>query len=285
MSKIITLIFTCLMVINCTSSTDIISLDTPIYDPFGVVYSDIDPLTIDGYKTVIVEPNFFDEKDIEVLHDKGIKVIAYLSLGEVNPSRKYFEDFKEVGFKGENGNHGSFYIDLTSDVIKDSFIEQIIPERLAKGFDGLFLDTIDAVAPYTDRSEMEADMVELIKRIKISFSDKLLIQNAGLFLLDKTHEYIDGIGIEDIASGYNFDTNEYKIKSEEAFQERLVLVDETYQRYKIPFLIIDFANDDSSKVIVKSRLENTGHAFFISNIEFNGLPSLNYTYQKMKKGA
>lgn len=274
-----------MLVISCTSSTKKMYKGSGAYEPFGVVYSDINPLTVSGYKTLIVEPYFFNKKDISELHSRGLKVIAYISLGEVNPSRKYFEEFKKIGFKGKNGNFGSYYNNLSDSRIKEKFLHEIVPELLSNGYDGLFLDTIDAVAPYTDRREMESDMVDLIKSIKISNPDKLLIQNAGLFLLDETSEFIDAIAIEDIASGYNFDTNKYQIKSKEEFEERLNLVDTMYNRYKIPFLIIDFAEEERTEVIVRSRLEKTGHSFFISNIEFKGLPKLRSVYSKIKKGA
>jgi hypothetical protein len=128
-------------------------------------------------------------------------------------------------------------------------------------------------------------MVDLIKGIKLANPTKILVQNAGLFLLDKTSDYINAVAIEDIASGYNFDTNEYFVKSDSEFQTRIDLVDSMYYTYQIPFLIIDFEPENNFNEQIRSRLDKAGYPYFISNIEFNGLPEKNRTDTKMKKGA
>tara|TARA_R110002124_G_scaffold252177_4_gene417443 strand:- start:8931 stop:9785 length:855 start_codon:yes stop_codon:yes gene_type:complete len=284
MQKKLILIAIYLFVINCSSSIKEITKDS-VYDSFGVVYSDVNPVKVAGYKLLIVEPYFYSREDILEFHSRGIKVIAYLSLGEVNESRRYFEEFKSIGLKGKNENHGSYYIDLSKKRVKDKFLKQIVPELFSYGYDGLFLDTIDAVAPYTVRRNMEQDMVELIKGIKLANPSKILIQNAGFFLLDQTSEYVNAVAIEDIASGYNFDTNEYLVKSEEEFQERLKLVDSMFYAYQIPFLIIDFEPVNTTNELLRSRLDKAGYPYFISNIGFDGLPIKPKSNTKLKKGV
>lgn len=281
MLKRLILITVCLILINCTSSSRKIAPDS-IYNSFGVVYSDINPTQVSEYKLLIVEPYFYSSEDILEFHSKGIKVIAYLSLGEINESRRYFEEFKSIGLKGINENHGSHYIDISNKRIKNKFISQIVPELYSFGYDGLFLDTIDAVAPYSSRKYMEQDMVDLIRDIKLANPDKILVQNAGLFLLDQTSQYVNAVAIEDIASGYNFDSDEYLVKSEEAFQKRIDLLDSLYYTYQIPFLVIDFEPQNTTNQLIRSRLDKAGYPYFISNIGFNGLPIKN---TKLKKGA
>lgn len=114
-------------------------------------------------------------------------------------------------------------------------MNQIVPQLLSLGYDGLFLDTIDAVAPYTIRRDMEEDMVELIQGIRKNNPDKVLIQNAGFFLLDQTSEYVNAVAIEGVASGYDFKENEYLLKSEKEFEERLNFIGSMYGNYGIPF--------------------------------------------------
>jgi len=277
------LIFVGLFLINCTSSKK--TIHNTMYETFGIAYSKINLSEAEGYDLLIVEPYFYSKDEVAKFQAKGIKVIAYLSLGEVNESRKYFEEFKKVGFKGKNENHGSFYTDLTNSKIKDKFIYNIVPELLSFGYDGLFLDTIDAVSPYTIRREMRGDMVELIKSIRELNPSKILIQNAGFFILDETAELVNAIAIEDVASGYNFETDEYLVKSAQKFQERIEFIDELYQTYEIPFLIIDFAKDSSTEQVIVERLDKTQFPYFISNIGFKGLPSSNTKYLQIKEGV
>ncbi|MBO6621321.1 MAG: endo alpha-1,4 polygalactosaminidase [Balneola sp.] len=278
------LIIIYLLTVNCISSSNKLS-EGSTYDSFGVVYSDINSTLASGYKLLIVEPYFYSKQDINDFHSRGIKVVAYLSLGEVNESRRYFNDFKEIGLIGKNENHGSYFTNLSDNRIKDKFINEIVPELLSYGYDGLFLDTIDAVAPYTLRRSMEQDMVELISGIRSRNPDKLLIQNAGFFLLDKTAAYVDAVTIEAVASGYDFNKNEYQIKSKKQYEERLDLIDSLHTSYGIPFLIIDFAENYENSLQIKSRLEDSGFPYFINNIEFRGLPNFKGQSSKLKKGA
>lgn len=280
----LSLIIVYLLTVNCISSSNKLS-EGSISGSFGVVYSDINPSMVSGYDLLIVEPYFYSKQDINEFHSRGIKVVAYLSLGEVNESRSYFNDFKKIGLIGKNENHGSYYINLSENRIKEKFIDEIVPELLSYGYDGLFLDTIDAVAPYTLRRTMQQDMVDLISGIRSRNPDKLLIQNAGLFLLDKTSIYIDAVAVESVASDYDFKKNEYQIKPVKEYEEKLHLIDSLQNSYGIPFLIIDFAKNYETTVQVKSRLENSGFPFFISNIEFRGLPNSLGKPSIIKKGA
>jgi len=276
-------IFVGLLLINCSSAEKV--AHNSMYDSFGVVYSEIEPKQTEGYNFLIVEPYFYTKQEISNFHSRGLKVVAYISLGEVNESRRYFEEFKEIGFKGKNENHGSYYTDLTNPKVKDKFINQIVPELLAFGYDGLFMDTIDAVAPYTIRREMKNDMIELIKKIRAKNPKKILIQNAGFFLLDETADLVDAVAIEDVASGYNFETNEYLIKSDKEFEERVSFINSVYQKSKIPFLIIDFAEDVHTKQIVSERLNSIAFPYFISNIGFNGLPERSQKAIRKREGV
>lgn len=282
-SKLI-LITAYLLTLNCISSTQKLSQDS-LFEPFGVVYSDIEAHAATGYKVLIVEPYFYTKEEVSDFQSKGLKVIAYLSLGEVNVSRKYFQEFRETGLKGKNENHGSYFIDISKAEIKEKFINEIVPELLSYGYDGLFLDTIDSVAPYTIRRGMQSDMVELISEIRSISKDKLLIQNSGVFLLDKTAGLVDAVAIEAVASGFDFEKDEYKIKSEQAFEERLFFINSIASEFRIPILIIDFAEDYDKYLQVKARLEKSVNPYFISNIEFKGLPKWNMKTSKLKKGA
>ena len=87
-------IFVGLLLINCSSAEKV--AHNSMYDSFGVVYSEIEPKQTEGYNFLIVEPYFYTKQEISNFHSRGLKVVAYISLGEVNESRRYFEEFKEI---------------------------------------------------------------------------------------------------------------------------------------------------------------------------------------------
>ena len=256
----------------CNTSSGIVNHSILNKTPFGVCYAKVTPEQVKGYKLVIIEPDFYTKAEIHELKATGTSIIAYATLGEVDPNRWYFPILEQQGFLGLNENWGSSYIDLSKEEVRSVLLDRVLPEIMVKGVDGLFLDTIDAVAPYTERRVLAPDMVEIITGIRKRYPETTIIQNAGLFLLEETKEAIDAVLIEDIASGYDFENQKYYIKSLERFHERQDLVANTFEKYDLPVFIVDFAISEPDITEIKSRLDTLETPYFISNIQLNQLP-------------
>ncbi len=260
----------------CNTSSGIVNHSILNETPFGVCYAKVTPEQVKGYKLVIIEPDFYTKTEIHELKATGASIIAYATLGEVDPNRWYFPILEQQGFLGINENWGSSYIDLSKEEVRSVLLDRVLPEIMAKGVDGLFLDTIDAVAPYGERRALAPDMIKVITGIRSRYPNTTIVQNAGLFLLEETKEIIDAVLIEDIASGYNFENQTYYIKSLDKFHERQDLVVTTSEKYDIPVFIVDFAVSQSNIDEIKSRLDTLETPYFISNIQLNQLPSRPY---------
>ena len=240
--------------------------------PFGVCYAKVTPEQVSNYKLVIIEPDFYTKAEIQALKATGSTIIAYITLGEVDPNRWYFPLLEQQGFLGMNENWGSSYLDLSKEEVRSILLDRVLPEIMVKGVDGVFLDTIDAVAPYGERKELAPYMVEVISNIRIRYPDVTVIQNAGLFLLKETKSVIDAVLIEDIASGYDFENQRYYVKALNEFNDRKELVISTSEKYNIPVFIVDFADTEAGISEVKSRLDTLNTPYFISNIQLSQLP-------------
>jgi uncharacterized protein (TIGR01370 family) len=221
---------------------------------------------------VIIEPDFYTKEEMSELRNTGTKIIAYVTLGEVDVNRWYFSRLEEFGFVGKNENWNSYFIDLENKEARQLLLNQVIPQVVAKGVDGLFLDTIDAVSPVTERGYLQPYMVEVIEGIRSKYPNKIIIQNAGIFLLDKTKDDIDAFLTEALASDYNFTNSEYSIRTVEEFNDRLSYLNYYAEESNKPFFIIGFADSDQKREQIKSRLDTLGRPYFISNIGLSELP-------------
>tara|TARA_R110000868_G_scaffold304437_23_gene565445 strand:+ start:10189 stop:11064 length:876 start_codon:yes stop_codon:yes gene_type:complete len=240
--------------------------------PFGVCYAKVTPEQIKNYELVIIEPDFYSKSEINALKATGTTIIAYMTLGEVDLNRWYFPLLEEEGFLGINENWNSSYLNLESDETRAIILDKVLPEIMIKGVDGVFLDTIDSVSPYTERSNLIPFMVEVIKGVRDRYPKTIIIQNAGLFLLEESKNVIDAVLIEDIASGYNFINKDYYIKDLNSFHERVEIISAASKKYNLPFLIVDFAEEPSALKEIKVRLDSLYFPYFISNIQLNQLP-------------
>ena len=271
LKKIILFIF--LGIIVQCKSTELSKIKNKSIIPFGISYARLTPDQVANYNMVILEPDFYTPADIHKFKQKGPTVIAYVTLGEVDKYRWYYPDLEEIGFLGINENWDSPFLDLEDPETRKLMIEKVIPRIMDKGVDGLFLDTVDAVSPYTSRKHLAPYMLELIKEIRKAYPSTIIIQNAGLFLLEETKDVVDAVAIEDIATMYDFDTKEYRIVTDEEYDARMDLVRNHSKQSGLPFLIIDFAVTPETISKVSNRLRAEGFPYFISNISLDTLPT------------
>lgn len=240
--------------------------------PFAVCYAKVTPAQVKNYELVIVEPDFYSPEEIKSLRASGPKVIAYLTLGEVDENRWYFPKLEGHGFRGKNENWNSYYIDLEKEDVRQTILNEVIPEIAGKGVDGFFLDTIDAVSPETDRGDLQPYMVELIEAIRVKYPDKIIIQNAGLFLLDRTGDDVDAFLTEALASDYDFIDKEYMVRTDEEYNLRLGYLQHYVEENNIPYFILDYAGTPEQVEKIKTRLDTLHRPYFISNIGLSELP-------------
>lgn len=261
-----------LFITQCNSAKNIQKNSILSKTPFGVCYSKVTPDQVKNYKMVVIEPDFYSKAEITSLKATGATIIAYITLGEVDSNRWYFPLLQERGFIGVNENWNSSFLNLEDDETRSIILEKALPEIMIKGVDGIFLDTVDAVSPFTERKELAPYMLTMIQGIRDLYPNKIIIQNAGLFLLEDSRDLIDAVLIEDIASGYDFTRKEYFIKELSAFNDRIKLVRATSENYNVPVLIVDFAESKLAIEEVKTRLDTLNFPYFISNIQLSQLP-------------
>ncbi|MFH1653660.1 MAG: endo alpha-1,4 polygalactosaminidase [Pseudomonadota bacterium] len=213
---------------------------------------------------------------IEPLKNKGSKVVGYLSLGEIAKHNWYFEEMKAKNiFVEENENWpGAFRIDIKNKKWLKSLIKEIIPEILARGFDGLFLDTIDTAEYLETQKGVKGSIkgaVKLIKQIRKKFPNIIIVLNNGLFLTDMVGDEIDALVVEDIYTTFDFKNKKYSLTSEEWTRERLApikLFQETFQK---PVLALDYVSPGDKKTIEKiSEMARSQNLIpYISTIELD----------------
>ncbi|SMO34567.1 endo alpha-1,4 polygalactosaminidase [Gracilimonas mengyeensis] len=243
-----------------------------LHTPYAVCYAQVSPSQVHAYSLVILEPDFYSEEEIQELKSGDTQIIAYLTLGEVDENRWYYSLLQEQGFLGKNPNWNSAFINLENTQSRNVLLQQVLPKIMAKGVDGLFLDTIDAVAPVTERAHLQPYMAQLIKDIHEEYPQKIIIQNSGIFMLEETRYAIDAFMTESLASDYDFSSGEYLVRSDEDYHNRLEYLRFYSDKYEVPFFILDFADTPAKRDRIYQRLDSLNRPFFISNIGLSDLP-------------
>lgn len=235
-----------------------------------VCYGKIDHMKTKGYNLLVIEESHYNKDEIKELKKNNTKVIAYLSLAEINKDAKYYKYLKEYTL-GKNSIWNSFHLDLASVELR-GILMKITREIMDKGFDGLFLDNIDNVGKFGPNPNHKEYLLNLISEIRKKNKNIFLIQNAGLELIDKTYELIDMVALESAITNYDFESSTYRLRESISSVKRLSDLKTLTDKYKLNILLIEYADKQLLYKQTKRRLIKTRYNYFIGYIDLQTVP-------------
>jgi hypothetical protein len=158
---------------------------------------------------IIAELNDYDmvvlgwmDKTAQDIPKKPI-VIQYLAVVEAGPNhRKYYDwlagiDKDEFRLFDNPSYPDAWVIDIRNQEWHDLIIEQAIPWTMDHGGRGLMLDTFGNISLLLgNRSDFRTAAITLIKRIRATYPNLVLLVNEPGDLLPEVYQYIDGIIFE-----------------------------------------------------------------------------------------
>lgn len=153
-----------------------------------------------NFDLAIVQP-YLPNSALKLLKEAGVKVVAYLSIGEAEPNHPVPKDW----ILGQNPNWGSYFVDAR----KPGWQEWVLGQAksyLERGFDGLFLDTLDTADLFP---EVGPGLVALVRKLREAFPKAILVQNRGFRLLPETATLIDAVMYENFSAMYDFKAKAY----------------------------------------------------------------------------
>lgn len=236
-----------------------------------ICYGKVDVTQIKNYDLLILEPNHYTKKEITLLKKFNTKVIAYISLTEVNKNARNYNDFEKVILK-DNLNWNSSYIDLKNKYAQN-LIKTQVKKLIEKGFNGLFLDNIDNVGLHGPHPEMKLELVSIIKFINKNYPDIYIVQNSGLDVLEETHSYIDHIAKESVFTDYNFQKKEYKLRAKKDYSVLFKQLKTLGKKYKKPIFCIEYTDSLRLKTKILRRIKRANFSCFIGTIDLQAIPN------------
>lgn len=157
----------------------------------------------------VIDPDYSgDASKFKTKPDGGMRtVLAYISIGEAEVSRKYMNGAKQSWNTGRTRGWSGNYATKFWDSEWKSIVKSRVREALANGYDGVYLDRIDTYeivkAPGGSRAEMIQFVKEIANEVRAKNSDAaVIVQNGEELLNDKSYvAAIDGVAKEDLYHG------------------------------------------------------------------------------------
>ena len=226
-------------------------------------------LIVIDYSTDGSDEQAFSRNDIEKIQNSGKKAIAYLSIGEAEIYRFYWQNEWDSNNNGrpdtdapswlgnENpdweGNYKVRFWDSEWQAIILSYLDKIIDQ----GFDGIYMDIVDAYYYWAEENGEQPDadalMIDFVLKLRQhvqnrGLMDFILIPQNGEYIIVEPHvtesleqaylDAIDAIGVEDVFFYGNKDNN----NAYNPDDERLDILN-LYQDSEKPVFSIEYLTD------------------------------------------
>ena len=182
----------------------------------------------------------FDSKfhpQLRPLSDRGKTLLGYLSLGEVEQYRDYFGDVKAEGILLQENEHwkGSYYVDVRDRRWTKRVIERLIPDILRRGFDGLFLDTLDNPVELQEEhpkkySTMTEAAARLVRTIRRHYPSIKIMMNRAYELLPLVEGHINIVLGESVYADYDFEDETYRLVPKGLYLNQVKLLNAAKKR-------------------------------------------------------
>jgi cysteinyl-tRNA synthetase, unknown class len=150
----------------------------------------------------------YNAADVAQLKQRGAVVLAYLNVGSAEPFRSYWSRVQPFVLAQYPG-WPEYYMDVSKPGFRQVLLGTVVPQLLAKGVDGLFLDNVDAGSD-NERQDVADGVVEFVRALRAARPDTLIVaQSFNLRVLDqrgadgrKCYEYLDGLAREEVSATY-----------------------------------------------------------------------------------
>jgi uncharacterized protein (TIGR01370 family) len=219
---------------------------------------------------VVLEPRNATTSDREALRKAGVRIFAYLSVGEVSAGEPV--DRRWVLGRDER------WTTLVMDPADRGWRELLLAHAAAlerDGYNGLFLDTLDSYAkvlrsPEARRMRIEA-LVDLCRTLRARHPALALFFNRGFEILDQAGELASAVAAESVFFGWDQTSRNY-VDVEEADRAWLVeRLQALKARLGIPVVALDYLPPSRSAEAraAARRLEELGLIPWISTPELD----------------
>jgi hypothetical protein len=197
---------------------------------------------LQAFDLVVVDPDHLPNPNAAGL--KHTRFAAYVSVGEVQPSRAYAASIPADWLVGDNNAWGSRLIDQSRSGWPQFFSERVIAPLWAKGYRTFFLDTLDSYQLFAktpeSRAQQEAGLVEVMRVLKQSYPDIKLLFNRGFEILPQTHQWVEMVVAESLFQSYNAHTGTYGEVPPEGRDWLLAQFAKARIEYGLPGVAIDY---------------------------------------------
>lgn len=237
---------------------------------------------LQAFDIAVVEPEYVSNPASRMRSGSAGEhaLFAYVSLGEVQPSRLYYKDLPAGVLRADNAAWGSKVIDQAAPGWNEFFLTNIIAPLWQRGWRGFFLDTLDAYQLFAttdaERLRQRTAMVALLREFKHRYPEAKLMLNRGFELLPEVAPLVFAVAAESLYQGYDAARHQYRavLPADRAWLMAQMLA--VRERYHLPVIAIDYVDPvaPDARALARQTARQLASDGFIPWVADGGLASL-----------
>lgn len=231
----------CLLALPQTSMAE----DSTHIESAAFFYAPNIPVKILGqYQYVILEADNVKQGELTALKQEGAKAIAYVSIGEISPTRKWYKEVDRSWVLGKNNIWDSEVMDLNNEAWHSFIIDRLVTPLYEQGYQGIFLDTLDSFNLFAKDEESQQRQIKgltrLLSQIREKHPEIKLFANRGFEIMSQVGQLFDAVVAESLYASWDNTKKIYKnVKSEDS-QWLLGKLKQLQEELALSIIIIDY---------------------------------------------
>jgi len=197
---------------------------------------------LQAFDLVVVDPDHVPTPNTPKL--PRTRLAAYVSVGEVHPTRAYAKSIPPAWLAGENKDWGSRVINQATPDWPKFFSETVIDPLWNAGYRSFFLDTLDSYQLFAktapERAAQEAGLIAVVGELKRRHPDAQLIFNRGFEILDRSYKQVSMLAAESLFQGYDAGRTGYRAVPPADREWLLAQMNKARGDYKLDVISIDY---------------------------------------------
>lgn len=217
---------------------------------------------LERYERIVVEPERTGlpaaTPSPEDASLRRAELFAYVSLGEVHPSRPWRAELPPGVVLGTNAAWGSLIVDAASPAWRAFVLDRVLEPLVAKGYRGFFFDTLDShelvVTGEAARAAQVAGLAAIVEGLKERHPDTKILLNRGFAMLPRVARLVDAVVAESLLEGH--EGGGYARVPAASTEWLLAKLREVESKWRLPVIVIDYVdpNDAARRIATAKRI-------------------------------
>lgn len=219
------------------------------------------------YDLIVIDAQYFNKSDIELLHQNGTRVYTYLNIGSIENFREYYTAYEKLTIGRYENWDEEKWVDV-SDPDWQKFIEQLSQELFEKGVDGFFIDNCD-VYYYAPRESIFEGLTAILQNI-MTFDKAVIINGGDTYVTEYRERYgaidriMTGVNQESVWSAIDFDKGTFYEQTKET-RDYYCKYLEACQADGMDVYLLEYTTDKKLIHKIKRYCNEHDFHFYISN--------------------